>query len=141
MARSHPTAWAVAVIYVTPANEPITIEWLPGVYNLTWRDLIHRMTARSDDDRHEVIARSVLSVGITHDAAFVRHGVVLIDSPGTNAYGIAAEGVRDANVAAEIANQADAAIILLPADKIVTNTLTEFINETRSNATYTTRFS
>lgn len=70
----------------------------------------------------EHVAPSVASVTIEHPADVLAVGLVLIDTPGTNAEAGHTELTRRV-----LADEADAAVVLVPADDPVGDTLAEFL--------------
>lgn len=71
----------------------------------------------------EEIAREVEKIDITHPATFLQNNIVIIDLPGTNA-----TNTRHAQITrAVVENEADVAIVIIPATQPVSDTLAEFL--------------
>lgn len=85
---------------------------------LNVRNFIHQVTA------NENVARTVLNINITHPARFLENGITIIDTPGTNAMNI-----EHANITKRVVEQeADAAIVMIPANQPGSETLMAFLN-------------
>jgi len=84
------------------------------------REFIHKVTSE------EEIAQEVIDVNINHPATFLQNNIVIIDLPGTNA-----TNTRHAQITREIVeNEADVAIVIIPATQPVSDTLAEFLIST-----------
>jgi len=83
------------------------------------RQFVRRFTAE------ESIARNVAAVNILHPAEAFRRGLVIVDTPGTNA-----ENPRHVKVAGQALRRiCDAAIVVIPADVPGSQTLMAFLKE------------
>ncbi|HAA28574.1 MAG TPA: Dynamin family protein [Cyanobacteria bacterium UBA8553] len=95
----------------------VTVAWLPWCPGLKIRQFIHVVT--SDDE----VAKNVFNVTIAHPAQFIANGIVIIDTPGTNA-----TNPKHAAITRDVVeNEADAAIIIVPATMPLTQTFTDFL--------------
>jgi GTPase Era involved in 16S rRNA processing/gas vesicle protein len=87
------------------------------------REFVHLVTAE------EEIARSLEDFKIYHPANFLKSGIVIIDTPGTDSineeHGKVTQSV--------VANEADAALIVIPAGKPVSETLVNFLSNSISS--------
>ena len=92
--------------------------WFTQVSGLTAREVIPVATDEGQS------ANLVRRVTIGHPAAFLADGTVLIDTPGTNAT-YQAHGAITTRI---IEDQADMAVILIPANQSVSLTLIDFLN-------------
>lgn len=92
--------------------------WLPQVADLSVREMIPIVTDESE------LANHVSRVTIGHHAHFLADGIVIIDTPGTNAtYRSHCEITQRI-----VEEQADIAVILLPANQPVSQTLLGFLS-------------
>lgn len=110
------------LLQMTPADEPITVPWLPNVQGLSLRALLHRLTA--DEGTGDSLAEEVLSMTLTHPASFLQNGIHVIDTPGADAT-IAAH----TQVMRQAVEHSDAAIIMIPAKQIVSQTLQHLLTD------------
>lgn len=110
------------VVRVDENDEPINIGWIPGIKNLTLKEFIYKVTARGDDEERNELARHVLSASVTFPAEFLKNGIYLIDAPGMNS-----TDPEHTQVILDVAEQADTAIIIIPATRIVSVALTDFL--------------
>lgn len=101
-------------------SQQITIPWLLGVNGIDTREFIHVLTAKDE------VAKDVKQLTITHPALFLANSIVIIDTPGTNATN-ALHGEVTRKV---IENEADAAIIIIPATIPLSQTLASFLGNT-----------
>jgi len=100
-------------------SQKITIPWLPGVNGIDNREFIHVLTAKDE------VAKDVKQLTITHPASFLTNSIVIIDTPGTNATStLHREVTRKV-----IANEADVAIIIIPATIPLSQTLASFLGD------------
>lgn len=106
------------IIQVSVDHEPITIEWLPRVRDLTVRRFIECITT-SDD-----LANKVLSVTLTHPASFLADGIFVIDTPGLDA-----TNPDHTVITGDVIREVDAAVVIIPADKPVAHNLIECLND------------
>ncbi len=105
------------VLRTRPGAQQISVSWLPGVKDLAVHQFLHLVTA------DETVAAGVTAVRIGHPAEFLRHEVVLIDTPGANA-----ANARHAAVTRRIlAQQADAALVIIPATAPLSQSLVDFL--------------
>jgi GTPase SAR1 family protein len=82
------------------------------------RRFIQKVT--SEDE----VAKEVVDIQITHPASFLADGIVIIDTPGTNAI-----NPRHGEITRRvIENEADAAIIIVPATMPLSQTLAAFLD-------------
>ncbi|KOP26823.1 Dynamin family protein [Hapalosiphon sp. MRB220] len=98
-------------------SQKITIPWLPGVNGIDNREFIHVLTTKDE------VAKDVKQLTITHPAPFLANNIVIIDTPGTNATSIL-HGEVTRKV---IANEADVAIIIIPATIPLSQSLASFL--------------
>lgn len=104
-------------VFKTNTNsENISIPWL-NIQQVTPRKLIHLLTA--DDN----IAKNVVDLTISHSAKFLQEGITIIDTPGTNAVNIEHGKVTRKT----IENEADAAVIVIPATTPLSQSLANFL--------------
>ena len=94
-----------------------TVSWLPEVKEIDTRQFIHVVTS-SDE-----VAKEVVDLTIEHPATFLASGVVIIDTPGTNAI----NPQHGAITYQAIEREADAAIIIIPATTPLSQTLVDFL--------------
>ena len=109
------------ILKTKPDSKQITVPWLPGVKDLDNRQFIHAVTAQ------DKIAENVTSLTITHPSPFLHNHVVLIDTPGINAneeHGAITQQV--------IEKEVDAAIIVIPANIPLSQTLLTFLSSSLS---------
>lgn len=98
-------------------SKKITIPWLSGVNGINNREFIHVLTTKDE------VAKDVKQLAITHPASFLANSIVIIDTPGTNATStLHGEVTRKV-----IANEADVAIIIIPATIPLSQTLASFL--------------
>ncbi|MDF5723908.1 MAG: dynamin family protein [Rhizonema sp. PD37] len=95
----------------------ITLPWLPGVKNLDTRGFIHALTA------NDQVAKDVVAMTITHPAALLAKGIVVIDTPGTNA----THELHGEVTSKVVERVADAAIIIIPATVPLSQSLANFL--------------
>ncbi|MEI2579989.1 dynamin family protein [Scytonema sp. PRP1] len=100
-------------------SQQITVPWLPGVDGIDNREFIHVLTAKDE------VAKDVKQLTITHPAPFLANSIVIIDTPGTNATS-ALHGEVTRKV---IANEADVAIIIIPATIPLSQSLASFLGD------------
>ncbi len=104
-------------VFKTNVNSKnISIPWL-NIQQVTPRQLIHLLTA--DDN----ISQNVVDLTITHPAKFLQEGITIIDTPGTNAVNIEHGKVTRKT----IENEADAAVIIIPATTPLSQSLANFL--------------
>ena len=90
-----------------------TIPWLSRFQKLNTRQFIHQITTE------DTVAKDLQSVTITHPAGFLENGIVIIDTPGSNAI-----NAHHSEVTRQIIEQeADAALIMIPATMPLSQTL------------------
>ncbi|MBR8837526.1 MAG: dynamin family protein [Stigonema ocellatum SAG 48.90 = DSM 106950] len=95
----------------------ITIPWLAGVNGIDIRQFIHIVTSKDE------VAKDVVDLTITHPAPFLANGIVIIDTPGTNAI-----NPQHAEITRQVVeNEADAALIIIPATVPLSQTLVGFL--------------
>ena len=83
------------------------------------RQLINALTSQ------EVIAKDVEAITITHPASFLDRGITIIDTPGTNAV-----NQRHGEITRQIVeDEADAAIVIIPATVPLSQSLCDFLEE------------
>ncbi len=104
-------------VKTNPNSTNITIPWLPGVSGIDNRQFIRLVTA------NEEVAKDVVGVTVTHPAAFLANGIVIIDTPGTNA----TNPQHGAITRQVVENEADAAAIIIPATVPLSQTMTNFL--------------
>lgn len=108
------------IIKTYPHSQKITISWLPGINGIDNRKLIHLITSS------ETLAKDVVNVTITQPSPFLANDVVIIDTPGTNALNI-----RHEEITCKILKQeADIAIVIIPATVPLSQTLAQFLTGT-----------
>ncbi len=85
---------------------------------INMRQFIHKITSENE------VAKDVENIMITHPSPFLRNGVVIIDTPGTNAT-IPEHAAITHRV---VEHEADAAIIIVPATMPLTQTFVAFLS-------------
>lgn len=107
-----------AAVVMTKGNQAhLNLPWLPDAKGMEVRQFIHMLT--SDQD----IAKDVVGIRIEHPAPFLSNGVVIIDTPGTNA-----DKLEHGVIAREVVEQeADLAIIVIPATVPLSQSLAGFL--------------
>lgn len=97
-------------------HEPITLSDLPGIQSLSLRELIVALTT------NDQIAQQLVSLTISHPAAFLASGICIVDTPG-------ADAINDDHLRATQAAiaQADVAVIIMPARQIAAKSLLKMI--------------
>jgi GTPase Era involved in 16S rRNA processing/gas vesicle protein len=100
-------------------SKQITIPWLPGVKGVETREFIHILTAKDE------VAKDVVELTITHPAPFLNNGIVIIDTPGTNA----TNSLHGAVTSKVVENDADAAIVIVPATMPLAQSLGNFLRD------------
>lgn len=106
-------------IKVNGEHGRVRAKWLPGAYNMDIRQFIQATTSE------EEIASKVSEITISHRASFLADGIVIIDTPGTNAI-----NQRHGEVTHRVVeNEADAAIIIIPATMLLSQTLADFLTD------------
>lgn len=95
----------------------IKIPWLTGVNGIDTRQFIHLVTSQDE------VAKEVVSLTIHHPATFLANGIVIIDTPGTNA----TNPQHGAITRKVIESEADAAVIVIPATTPLSQTLVDFL--------------
>jgi hypothetical protein len=91
---------------------------MPHQQPLTVHQFIEHVTTADE------IAEQISSVTITHNAPFLTEGIFLVDTPGLDA-----TNLEHAEVTRQAVAQADTAVIIIPADKPVSQRLGEFLND------------
>jgi gas vesicle protein/predicted GTPase len=100
-----------------PDSQHISVPWLPAINGVNNRQLIHLVTA------DQSVAAQVSEVTITHPARFLADGITIIDTPGTNA-----SQISHAAITRKIVEQeADAAIVIIPATVPLSQSLSDFL--------------
>jgi len=102
-----------------PNAHNITIPWLPNINGLDNRSFVQHITA---DD---AICQHIVDVTITHSASFLSQNITLIDTPGTNA----TNPLHGAITRQVVDQEADAAIIIIPATTPLSQSLSTFLAE------------
>lgn len=100
-------------------SQNITIPWLSGVNGINNREFIHVLTTKDE------VAKDVEQLTITHPAPFLANSIVIIDTPGTNA----TSTLHGQVTRKVIANEADVAIIIIPATIPLSQTLASFLGD------------
>jgi GTPase Era involved in 16S rRNA processing/gas vesicle protein len=101
-----------------PDAKLIKIPWFPQVNGISIRQFVHVVT--SDEE----VSKDVQALTIEHPASFLANGTVIIDTPGTNAVQL-----RHGAITQKIVEQeADAAIIIIPASQGLSKTLIDFLS-------------
>jgi GTPase SAR1 family protein/gas vesicle protein len=106
-------------IVKTQANSKVVnVPWLPSAERIDVKHFIRMITSE------EEIAKDVVDIKIEHPASFLANGVVIIDTPGTNAdnsvHGAITQGV--------VKQEADLAIIIISATVPLSQTLADFLS-------------
>lgn len=109
---------AIQSLKVSEKDAPITLAEIANVKNLGFRDFLRQVT--TDDD----LAQRLSNVILTHPAEFLDQGIVIIDTPGIDATVVGHDDVTRRAVAA-----ADSALVIIPADKPVSESLSQFIRD------------
>jgi GTPase Era involved in 16S rRNA processing len=99
-------------------SKKITVSWLPGVKGIDNREFIHVLTAKDE------VAKDVVELTITHPAPFLGNGIVIIDTPGTNA----TNSLHGTVTSKIVENEADAAIVIVPATIPLSQSLASFLS-------------
>lgn len=100
-----------------PDSQQISVPWLPAINGVNNRQLIHLVTA------DQSVAAQVSEVTITHPSRFLADGITIIDTPGTNASQISHAAITRKIVEEE----ADAAIVIIPATVPLSQSLSDFL--------------
>lgn len=98
-------------------TKKITLPHL-NINRVTPRELIHILTTQAE------IAENVVSLTLNHPASFLQEKIVIIDTPGTNA-------INDKHgevTRKTIANEADAAVVIIPATTPLSQSLANFLD-------------
>jgi GTPase SAR1 family protein len=75
------------------------------------------------------VAKDVTEISITHPAAFLATGIVVIDTPGTNAPDAETSSREHEGIVRRVLeNEADGAIVVMSAERVATQTLNQFLN-------------
>ena len=105
------------VLRTQPKSKKITVPWLPGIKDLNNRQFIHALTSQNE------IAHCVTSLTITHPSSFLANQITIIDTPGTNA-----NSQHELITKQVLKSEADAAIIIIPANIPLSQTLINFLS-------------
>lgn len=97
-------------------SSKITIPWL-SAKAVTPKKLIHILTAEDS------VAKNVVDLKISHPANFLKEGITIIDTPGTNAVNVEHGKITQKT----IKNEADAIAIIIPATTPLSQTLANFL--------------
>lgn len=101
-----------------PHSQNITLPWLNGIEGLDNHAFIQKVTT------DEAIAQNIRQLTIQHPAPFLSSGITLIDTPGTNA-----TQQHHAEITARVVEQqADAAIIIIPATQPLSQSISAFLD-------------
>ncbi|BAY16334.1 hypothetical protein NIES21_21600 [Anabaenopsis circularis NIES-21] len=105
-------------VVTTQANSTVVnLPWLPNSQAIDIRRFIHLITSE------EEVATEVVDITIEHPACFLANGIIIIDTPGTNA-----ENPRHGAITQKVVEQeADLAIIIVPATMPLSQTLSDFV--------------
>ena len=104
-------------VLVRRGDTAAAVARLPKLAGLSIEAIIEQATT-------DPLAQQLLGVNITHQAQILKNGLVLIDTPGLNATNPDhAESARNAVA------RADAALIIIPADKPVSQTFVQFLSD------------
>lgn len=107
------------ILKTKPNAKQITIPWYPAVNSVDTRKFIHIVTAE------EQVAKDVEYITIEHPASFLANGIVIIDTPGTNA-----TESRHGAITREIIDQeSDAVLIIIPATTPLSQSLVDFLSQ------------
>ncbi|MBD2487192.1 dynamin family protein [Aulosira sp. FACHB-615] len=105
------------VIKTQGSNGVVNLPWLSNSQTVDIRRFIHLLT--SDEE----VATDVVDITIEHPASFLTNKIIIIDTPGTNA-----ENIRHGAITQRVVRQeADLAIIIVPATMPLSQTLSDFI--------------
>lgn len=104
------------VFKTQPNSKRITVPWIPAIKELDNRQLIHTLTSLDE------VAQHVTSLKITHPSPFLAHQITIIDTPGTNA-----NAQHEALTKEVLKSEADIAIIVIPANIPLSQTLISFL--------------
>jgi len=107
-----------ASIVTTQANnEVINLPGFPNYQTTDIRRFIHLITS------DEAVAKDVVDIKIEHPSRFLANGIIIIDTPGTNA-----ENLRHGAITQRVVQQeADLAIIIVPATMPLSQSLSDFV--------------
>lgn len=105
------------VLRTQPESKKITVPWLPGIKDLDNRQFIHALTSQDE------IAHCVTSLTITHPSSFLANQITIIDTPGTNA-----NSQHESITKQVLKSEADAAIIIIPANIPLSQTFINFLS-------------
>jgi len=111
------------VLKTRPDSQQITVPWIPKINGIDNRQLIHLVTT------DEAITADVIRITVYHPANFLSSGIVIIDTPGTNATQI--EHARITQQVVEL--EADAAIVIIPATIPLSQSLSNFLQSSLCN--------
>jgi GTPase Era involved in 16S rRNA processing/gas vesicle protein len=107
------------VIKTDPEAQNIRIPWLPDLDGLDNRTFIHQITA------NDAISQNIAKVTISHPASFLYQDITIIDTPGTNA----TNPLHGTITRQTVEEEADAAIIIIPATTPLSQSLSTFLEE------------
>ena len=105
------------VLRTQPESKKITVPWLPGINDLDNRQFIHALTSQNE------IAQCITSLTITHPSSFLANQITIIDTPGTNA-----NSQHESITKQVLKSEADAVVIIIPANIPLSQTLINFIS-------------
>ncbi len=112
--RGKPAFW----VATKDDNSPILLPWLQGVNGIDVRTFIRSISSREEN------ARLIDTLQVALPSSFLAGGVVIIDTPGINA-----TNPRHGKLTRNILDQeADAAIVIIPATVPVSQSLVQFLS-------------
>ncbi|WP_199339015.1 MULTISPECIES: dynamin family protein [Nostoc] len=108
-----------AGVVTTQANsEVVNLPWLPSSEGIHIKRFVHMISSE------EEVAKDVVDITIEHPATFLNNGIIIIDTPGTNA-----ENLKHGAITQRVVQQeADLAIIIVPATVPLSQTLADFLS-------------
>ncbi len=105
-------------VVTTQAHKVVNLPWLPSSEGMDIKRFIHRISSE------EEVAKDVADITIEHPASFLDNGIIIIDTPGTNA-----ENPKHGAITQRVVKQeADLAIIIVPATVPLSQTLADFLS-------------
>ena len=105
------------VLRTQPESKKITVPWLPGIKDLDNRQFIHALTSQNEK------SQCITSLTITYPSSFLANQITIIDTPGTNA-----NSQHESITKQVIKSEADAAIIIIPANIPLSQTFINFLS-------------
>lgn len=107
----------IGILRTKPNSREVTVSWIPAIRSLDNRQLIHALTSQDE------VAQYVTALTVTHPSSFLANQITIIDTPGTNA-----NPQHEAITRQVLELEADTAIIIIPANIPLSQTLINFLS-------------